>query len=37
MPTADAVKKLVAEQLERIADPARREALAGHLVEPFVE
>jgi hypothetical protein len=31
------VKKLVAEQLVRISDPARRDALAAHVVEPFVE
>jgi hypothetical protein len=35
--SADAVKKLVAEQLERIADPTRRAALAVYLVEPYAQ
>jgi hypothetical protein len=37
MPTAEDVKKIVAEQLKQVADPERREALAAHLVEPFIE
>ncbi|MBI1852616.1 MAG: hypothetical protein HYR85_19915 [Planctomycetes bacterium] len=37
MLTTDDVKKLVAEQLERIADLARRDALAAILRDPVLE